>query len=198
MFKYILFRALETTTSVFARLDSPTVGVRREVMLEYNRRAEPVWKSEGQSFVERQRECDKIQEELFSGFPNLSTFDDLEPVPESMARKVDRLFREHYRTKDVLILGRTDDEALGVQEKYALAVAKVLGGFDSRYEARAYIHLGKMYGRGAPLPILGCDSASAIWRACNSYYYHAQIAMVSTAVEPFSSSLTLGTASDLV
>jgi hypothetical protein len=149
-------------------------------MDEYNRRAKPVWENEDRGFARRQWDCAMIKDELLSDFYGHPTYSELLPVPRIVARDLDSIFCQHYRSTEMFLLfGRTDDDALEVQDNYGLSVATALGKIDQRYEARAHLCLRKMYGRGAALPLLGVASASAMWHTCNSYYYRQQIATVS-------------------
>lgn len=185
MFKYVLYRSLQTTTNVFSKSNPPAPAKCREIVDEYNRRAKQVWECEGREFFERQADCETIQEELFSGFCTLPSYTDFQPVPGFVVMELSAIFRRHYTSnRTYLLFGRTDNDALEVQDGYGLSVASVLEKLDWRYEAQAHLYLRKMYGKGAPLPLLTLASASAMWHACSSYYYRQQIAMVSLTVAP--------------
>jgi hypothetical protein len=186
MFKYVLYRALQTTADVFCDVETPTLGQCQQVIDEYNQRAKLVWEREDRGFSKRQSDCAIIREDLLSEFCGRPAYDDFQPVPRSAVRELDSTFCQYYTSSEMFLLfGRTDDNALEVQDNYGLSVATALGKINPRYEARAHLYLRKMYGRGAPLPLLGVASASAMWIACNSYYYRQQIATVSSSIAPF-------------
>ena len=186
MFKYVLCRALETTANVFSDLNPPTPADCQKIMDEYNRRAKPVWECEERDFADRRWDCEVIREKLLPRFYASPRYQDFQPVPKPVLRELDLIFRQHYSScKTYLLFGRTDEKALDVQDKYGLSVARALRGFNSRCEAQAHLYLRKMYGRGAPLPLLGTASASAMWEACSSYYYQSQIVMVSSTITAF-------------
>jgi hypothetical protein len=184
MFKFVLLRAVQTTAQVFCDVDVRSARRCREVVEEYNRQAEPVWKKEGADFLLRRRECKVLHSKLLGEvdrFPGTSEF---RPIPQKAAAVLDSIFKAHYKSEEqFLLFGRTDDRSLEVQDSYGLAVAKALGKLDKRYEARAHLHLRKKYGRGAPLPLLSMASVEAMWETCTSYFYHIQISTVSFAVE---------------
>jgi hypothetical protein len=185
MFKYVLYRALQTTANVFCNLDPPPLKQCQEIMDKYNRRAESVWKCE-EELSERQLDCEMIRQEVFSGFYDPPHYSEFRPVPRSIVKVLDKTFRNHYKSQETyLLFGRTDDKALEVQDKYALSIARALGKIDWGCEARAHLYLRKLYGKGAPLPLLTVASASAMWRMCNSHYYRQQIATVSPTVTAF-------------
>ena len=183
MFKFVLLRAVQTTAQVFCDVDVRSARRCREVVEEYNRQAEPVWKKEGADFLLRRRECKVLHSKLLGEvdrFPGTSEF---RPIPQKAAAVLDSIFKAHYKSEEqFLLFGRTDDRSLEVQDSYGLAVAKALGKLDKRYEARAHLHLRKKYGRGAPLPLLSMASVEAMWETCTSYFYRIQIRTVGLVV----------------
>lgn len=186
MFKYVLYRAVVNTGQIFCSIETPTALKCKQAIQEYNRRAKPVWECKERGFLERQRVCDNILDEVFSEFCDPPTHEDVQRVPGSIVKRLDAIFNQHYGSFALcLLFGRTDEDALEVQERYALSVIKTLGRTDPRHEARAHLYLRKMYGRGAPLPILTVQSASAIWRVCKSLHYQRQISLVSSDITPF-------------
>lgn len=187
MFKFVLYRAVETTANIFCSLQAPAVAKCQEAIEDYNRRAKPVWKSRDRGFLDRQQACQVILDDIFSRFCDLPDIEDTQPVPTSVVKRLDTLFGQHYRSHEVcLLFGHTGEDALEVQDRYGLSVAELLRQTCPKQEARAHLFLRKMYGRGAPLPILTVRSAAAIWRVCNSHYYQRQISMVSSGVRPLS------------
>jgi len=183
MFKHVLFQATRTTINVFSLTGAPKPERCQELMAQYNRRAKPVWQRENQEFARKQRECEVIYKEVFPRSFKPPRSEDLEAIPRSIAANFDKIFRKFYDSPEkCLLFGRTDDDALETQDGYGIQVATLLGQYQSRYAARSHLFLRKIYGRGAPLPLLSVASAAAMWRTCNSPYYQQQIATVGLAV----------------
>jgi len=186
MFKYVLLRALETTANVFAVSVVPGPDRCEELVEEYNQKAKLIWEREEQDIPERRKECDAIYDQVFPGSCHPPPFRDLAEVPKLIAAELDSAFRQHYDSaENFLLFGRTTGAALETQDGYALTIAGILGAFDQRYAARAHLHLRKLYGRGAPLPLLSFASASGLWQACNSSYYEEQLSTVSPTTARF-------------
>jgi len=183
MFKCVLFRALQTTASVFSPSVAPTPERSQELVEKYNLKAKPLWEGENLDLTKRQVECKKLYAGVVSGSYTPPGSRDLGVVPPLAAVRLDSVFLHHYGTFErCLLFGRTSNDALEVQEEYALAVVEILRAFNPQHEARAHLHLRKVYGKGAPLPLLSPASADAMWAVCDSHYYREQIAMVNPGV----------------
>jgi len=181
MFKYILFQAARTTLNTLCLSPAPSPERCQELIEQHNRRAKPEWEREGQEFTERQRQCEIIYKELIRASYTPPP-EDLQVIPQYIAAEFDKIFRKHYSSPEkYLLFGRTDDDALEVQDGYGLEVATVLGNHMGRYGARAQLFLRKIYGRAAPLPLLSIAFAAAAWGTCSSRYYQEQITTVSLA-----------------
>lgn len=191
MFKHVLFRAAQTTINIFCLAAAPSPQRCQTLIEEYNQTAKPVWEQEDQELAERQRQCEEIHKSFFTRSFEPSCSDDIVPIPAHIAIKFDNIFRKYYCSSEkYLLFGRMDDDALEVQDNYGLEVATVLSEYKSRYGARAHLSLRKIYGRGAPLPLLSGASATAMWNACSSRYYQQQISTVSPTILCSSSDLS--------
>ena len=106
--------------------------------------------------------------------------DDLTRFPASIEKELNAIFHQHYDAPEkYLLFGCTGDEAYDIQDKYALSMVALLRTIDVWYVSKAHLCLRKMYGRGAPLPLLCRSSIEAMWKVCKSSYYRRQISLVS-------------------
>ena len=141
-----------------------------------------LWKGTG-NFADRQRSCRYL---LGTMAPSLERLDDslkvgeMQRFPAFIEEGLNAIFHRHYETREkYLLFGQTDDEAYGVQEGYALEVAKLLQDVDVQYASRVHLCLGKICGRGAVLLLLCSSSIEAMWEVCKSPYYREQFYLVS-------------------
>jgi hypothetical protein len=182
MFKYMLYRTIRTGVTVFNGGEDPGLEECKRQIISYNGNASLLWKS-SRSFSERRRTCEHL---LGMTAPSLRQLDadicddDLRRFPASIEKELNAIFERHYNTPEKrLLFGRTDDDAYKVQDGYALSVAALLEKIDARYGLRAQLCLRKIYGRGAPLPLLCKSSIEAMWDVCRDAYYGRQISLVS-------------------
>jgi hypothetical protein len=183
MFKYLMFRAIEDILMIFNDAAAvPPLDIRKSLR-NANTRAAPLWRDEAVPFIERQAACREILNPVIK-MNTVSKAGNFKAVPFSIVDEIDNIFRHFYSEPDLLLLiGRTDERAYKVQDKYGRVVATLLGTVDSAYESRAITRLRKAYGRGA-LPLLSMSSASGIWQLCRSSFYKKQIYLVSPPSPP--------------
>jgi hypothetical protein len=183
MFKYLIFRAIEDVLMIFNDADAVPAAHVQELLEEANSKAAPLWWDEATPFVDRQAACRKILDPIIK-MNSAVKVHEFRKVPFSIVDEIDNIFRHFYSEPDLLLLiGRTDERAYKVQDKYGRVVATLLGTVDSAYESRAITRLRKAYGRGA-LPLLSMSSASGIWQLCRSSFYKKQIYLVSPPSPP--------------
>jgi hypothetical protein len=182
MFKYLLYRAIRTGIILFNNGEAPGLEQCKREINDYNGKAEILWKS-SRKFSERRKTCESL---LGMTVPSLRYVkvnvheNDIRRFPASIEKELNDIFDRHYDTREkCLLFGRTDDEAYKVQDGYALAVAGLLEKVDVRYASRVHVCLRKIYGRGAPLPLLCSSSVKAMWEVCKGMYYKRQISLVS-------------------
>jgi hypothetical protein len=179
MFKYLLYRGIEDILMIFNDADVVPVSDIRTLLGKANARAAPLWMDETISFTDRQAACKEILDPVIR--MNTGTkAKRFRRVPRSVTRKLNRIFRRFYGEPDsLLLIGRTDERAYEVQDRYARIVAKVLGKVKPEYQSRAITRLRKVYGRGS-LPLLCMSSVSGMWQLCKSSFYRRQIYLVSS------------------
>jgi len=182
MFKYMLYRAMRTGIFVFNTGEAPHLDQCKREMNNYNAKADLLWKSGGR-FSERRRTCENLLGMTAPSLKHLNHVvleDDLRRFPSSIENELNLIFQRHYDTEEkYMLLGRADNKAYKVQDGYAMEVAKLLEKIDDEYSLRAQLCLRKIYGRGAPLPLLSSASVEAMWEVCKSEYYKRQISLVS-------------------
>jgi hypothetical protein len=183
MFKFMLYRALTTGMVIFNDGGAPLLSSSKEQVEKYNGLASVIWRDSG-TFSDRQKRCEGLLGTVVPGLEQVNRRihdDHLRQFPTSIEKDLNTIFHEHYDTSEkYLLFGRTDDEAYRVQDGYALAVAELLSSLDLRYGSKAHLCLRKMYGRGAPLPLLCESSVEAMWEVCKDSYYKGQISLVSS------------------
>lgn len=197
MFKYMLYRAIRAEIIIFSNREAPEPQQSRREVEEFNGRAELLWKDSA-GFSDRQRSCKRL---LGMTVPSLKWVkwpvddEDLRRFPGWIEKELNAIFRKHYNTWEKrLLFGRTEEEAYQVQDEYALSVAELLGKIDVRYESRVHLCLRKMYGRGAPLPMLSECSVEAMWEVCRDMYYTRQVSLVSSTKAEYQSRTDLNPA----
>ena len=182
MFKYMLYRTIRTGIIVFKDGEAPRLEQCKREVEGYNGKANLLWKS-SRSFSDRRRTCEHLLGMVAPSMRHVEVpvdNSDLQRFPAALEKELNSIFHRHYNTREkYLLFGRTDDEAYKVQDRYALSVAEVLQKVDVRYASRAHLCLRKMYGRGAPLPLLCSSSIEAMWEVCRDQYYKTKISLVS-------------------
>ena len=181
MFKFMLYRAIHAGAFIFKDGDAPPLANSKLQVEEYNQLASQIWKG-SQNFFHRQEGCENLILMVVPAFQQIShpvPRNELMRFPASIEKELNAVFHQYYDTPEkYLLFGSTEDEAYDVQDRYALAVVEVLGTIDVRYASRAHLCLRKMYGRGAPLPLLCRSSIDAMWEVCRSSYYRRQVSLV--------------------
>lgn len=184
----MLHRALLAGVILFNDREAPALGTSKSQVEEYNRLASTIWK-DSECFSHRQETCENLLETVIPSLEHVNrpvSEDYLQKFPASIEKDLNTIFHKHYNTPEKhLLFGRTDDEAYDVQDGYALAVVELLGNVDVRYASKAHLCLRKLYGRGAPLPLLCESSIEAMWEVCKHSYYRRQISLVCLSRLPF-------------
>jgi len=182
MFKYMLYRAIRTGITVFKDGEAPRLEQCKREIAGYNGKASLLWKS-SRSFSDRRRTCEYLLGMVVPSMRHVEVRvdnSDLQRFPAALEKELNSIFHRHYSTREkYLLFGRADDEAYKVQDGYAVSVAELLQNVDVRYASRAHLCLRKIYGRGAPLPLLCSSSIEAMWEVCKDQYYKTQISLVS-------------------
>lgn len=181
MFKYLLLGAMEDLIVIFNDSEAaPATEVRQRIDAA-NAKAAPVWEDGMVPLSDRSRKCREILDPALrvkTKRPETSS-QDFKPAPVCVGGKLSQIFKEHYGKSDALMLiGRTDNRAYEVQDRYEREVGEVLGKLKPQYESRAITRLGKVYGRGS-LPLLCMSSVWGLWRLCQSAFYTRQLSLVS-------------------
>jgi len=177
MFKYLLFKGLEDISVIFNDVKAERPGRVRKLLEEANDKAAPVWNDHRIPFLERQARCKAILDPVIE--LNAASEFRFSAFPKSTVAELDKLFKQFYsEPAKVLLIGRTCKHAYEVQDRYATAVASLLGTVSRAYESRAAVCLRKVYGRNS-IPLLSISSVSGLWELCKIPLYRAISSLVS-------------------
>jgi hypothetical protein len=186
MFLYLLYGAMEHVLIIFNDAVAMPVEQIERLLNEANAKARPLWRNETTPFLTRQTQCKELLDPVVG--LNLRAIGVCQRVPESITDELDRIFRKYYGSsnnpqsrgsaENLLLIGRTDDQAYQVQDEYARDIANILGTVDKTHESRAITQLRSVYGRGS-LPLLCLSSVAGMWTLCQSSFYKRQTSLVS-------------------
>jgi hypothetical protein len=178
MFKYLMYRGVEDILMIFNDAKAAPVSDVRKLLKKANAKAAPIWMDREVSFLDRQAKCNEILDPVIRKNSS-SMVGSFEQVPSAVVGGLNNAFKRFYPTFDeLLLIGRTDEQAYEAQDGYAVEVAKILGAVNRGYESRAITRLRKAYGR-ASLPLLCISSVSGIWELCRSAFYRKLVYLVS-------------------
>lgn len=177
MLKYLLFHGIKAILTVFNDSYAEDPSRIQNLLDEANSEAALVWLDKETPFLVRQERCRSILSPVLKlNKPEGETFT---RASKSVTDELSRIFNRVYTTSDeLLLIGRTDEEAYKVQDEYAVQVGALLEPMGPHYKSRAITTLQRVYGQGS-LPLLCISSVSGIWQLCWSAFYKKQISLVS-------------------
>lgn len=177
MLKYLLYHGIKGILTVFSDSYAEDPSSIQNLLDEANSEAALVWMDRETPFLVRQERCRKILSPVLKlnkpegvGFTR---------PPKSVTDGLSRIFNRVYTASDeLLLIGRTDEQAYKAQDEYAVEVGALLEPMGPQYKSRAITTLQRVYGQGS-LPLLCISSVSGIWQLCRSTFYKRQISLVS-------------------
>ena len=176
MLKYLLFHGIKAILTVFNDSHAEDPSRIQNLLDEANSEAALVWLDKEMPFLVRQKRCRSILSPVLKlNKPEGAAFT---RASKSVTDELSRIFSRVYATSDeLLLIGRTDEQAYKLQDEYAIKVGALLEPMGPQYKSRAITALQRVYGQGS-LPLLCISSVSGIWQLCRSSFYKRQVSLV--------------------
>ena len=181
MFMNLLFRGMYDIFAIFNENEEAPASEVQSKLSEANDKAKRVWNDKEKSFLLRKTECGQIMRGILKS--NKDCEDAVSTgVPQLVGERLSHIFTKHYGQANLMLIGRTTEEAYTVQDRYASEVVRLLWEEtkDDRCKSRAVVRLQTVYGASS-MPLLCTSSVSAMWQLCTSSFYKKQLFLVSPA-----------------
>lgn len=181
MFKHLLFKGFVDIILIFNSLDAEDPSVVKEHLKQANEEAAPIWNDETIPFETRVQRCRELVEPVIAMNRVAKRGGEVTGIPTEAVVMLNKIYRKYYVEPDnVLLIGRTTEEAYKVQDSYGRSVAYYLQSLENgkHLESRAITCLRKAYGRNS-VPLLTASSVQGLWEICQSPLYRRVTSLVS-------------------